>query len=54
MKLTGARIETFLQKPDPAVVAVLFYGPDQGLLRERADRLVSAVTDDPADPFRAS
>lgn len=52
MKLTGARIEAFLRKPDPAVIAVLFYGPDQGLIRERADKLVATVAGDASDPFR--
>jgi DNA polymerase-3 subunit delta len=52
VKLTGARVEAFLRKPDPAVVAVLFYGPDQGLIRERADMLVATVAGDASDPFR--
>ena len=38
--------------PDRAIVAVLLYGPDHGLVRERADRLVSAVAGDANDPFR--
>ena len=54
MKLAGARLESFLRKPDPAVVAALLYGPDHGLVRERADRLVAAAAGDPADPFRVA
>lgn len=54
MKLTGARIEAFVRKPDPAVAAVLIYGPDEGLVRERADRLVEAVAGDAGDPFRVA
>lgn len=52
MKLAGARLESFLRRPDPAIVAALLYGPDHGLVRERADKLVVAVAEDAADPFR--
>jgi DNA polymerase III subunit delta len=40
----------FLANPDPAIRAVLFYGPDAGLVSERAKRLASrlAQRDDPA------
>ena len=54
MKLTAQRIEGFLRRPDPAVIAVLLYGPDQGLVRERADRLVATVAGDVTDPFRVA
>lgn len=54
MKLAPARIAAFLERPDPAIVAVLLYGPDAGLVAERAARLVRAVAGEPADPFRAS
>ncbi len=54
MKLTGAKIESFLRKPDPGVVAVLVYGPDRGLVRERADRLVETVAGTRTDAFRIS
>ena len=30
---------------------MLVYGPDAGLVRERADALVRASVDDPNDPF---
>ena len=33
---------------------VLVYGPDEGLVRERVDRLIGTVLDDPKDPFRLS
>ena len=33
---------------------VLLYGPDQGLVRERVERLIGTVLDDPQDPFRLS
>lgn len=54
MKLAAQRIEDFLRKPDAGVIAVLVFGPDQGLVRERADRLVITVAGDCADPFRVA
>jgi DNA polymerase III subunit delta len=51
MKIAGARVESFLSRPAPAVFAVLLYGPDEGLVRERALRLVRTVLADPKDPF---
>jgi hypothetical protein len=38
MKLASARVEGFLRRPDPEIRAVLLYGPDAGLVRERAER----------------
>lgn len=52
MKISGARIQSFLRKPDPDVRAVLFFGPDQGLVRERARELALNIVDDLGDPFR--
>ena len=54
MKISGSRINQFLRQPDPKVAAVLLFGPDQGLVRERAEELVLTVVDDPEDPFRVS
>ena len=54
MKLTAARINSFLQKPDAAARAVLIYGPDAGLVRERADELAKKIVPDFNDPFRVS
>lgn len=54
MKLQGARIEAFVARPDPRARAVLVYGPDTGLVRERVDRLMRTVVDDPGDPFRVA
>ncbi|HEX5078353.1 MAG TPA: DNA polymerase III subunit delta [Geminicoccaceae bacterium] len=51
MKIAGARVESLLGRPDPALSAVLLYGPDEGLVRERALRVVRAVLPDPRDPF---
>ena len=44
-------IERFVARPDPARPVVLVYGPDAGLVRERADALVRVSVDDPNDPF---
>ena len=54
MKLSGRKIQQFLERPAPDVRAVLVYGPDAGLVRERADGLVRGVAGDVGDPFRVS
>lgn len=54
MKLTGAKVEGFVKSPDPAAKAVLVYGPDTGLVRERVTRLMKTVVADTADPFRVA
>lgn len=52
MKITGARLNRFLQDPDPAIGLALIYGPDRGLVRERVDVLTGSVAGDRDDPFR--
>ncbi|MBL4693451.1 MAG: DNA polymerase III subunit delta [Magnetovibrio sp.] len=52
MKFTGAKVEAFLRSPDPALRIVLFYGPDEGLVRERALQLSKYWVKDLADPFQ--
>jgi len=52
MKITGAKVEGFLRAPDPALRAILVFGPDEGLVRERSQRLAKLVLDDLNDPFR--
>jgi DNA polymerase-3 subunit delta len=49
--LKGKGVDAFLAKRDRTVGAVLIYGPDLGLVRERADRLAALVTPDFKDPF---
>jgi DNA polymerase-3 subunit delta len=39
MKLKTSEIEAFIRKPNPAVRGVLVFGPDDGLVRERASQL---------------
>jgi DNA polymerase-3 subunit delta len=54
VKLAAARIDGFLRRPDPQVRAVLLFGPDAGLVRERADILARAICPDLRDPFRVA
>jgi DNA polymerase-3 subunit delta len=49
--LRGREIDAFLAKPDPGRPIILLYGPDAGLVRERADALLASAVDDPNDPF---
>ena len=49
--LRGREIDSYLARPDPARPIVLLYGPDAGLVRERADALIASAVDDPNDPF---
>ncbi|MBI1197352.1 MAG: DNA polymerase III subunit delta [Phenylobacterium sp.] len=44
-------IERFLAKPDPAIRAVLIYGRDLGVVRDRARQLAAKLVRDPDDPF---
>jgi DNA polymerase-3 subunit delta len=54
VKLAANRIDAFLRRPDPEVHAVLIYGPDTGLVRERADTVARTVCPDLRDPFRVA
>jgi DNA polymerase-3 subunit delta len=54
MKVGPAQAEGFLKAPGETLRAVLLYGPDEGLVRERALGLVRLVAEDPADPFRVA
>ncbi len=54
MKLPAKRVEAFLDHPEPGIRAVIVYGPDAGLVKERTERLVRAVAIDPKDPFRVA
>lgn len=49
--LRGKEIDAFLARPDPGRPIILLYGPDTGLVRERADALLASAVDDPNDPF---
>lgn len=45
------QIDAFLTNPDPETRIVLLFGPDEGLVRERAERLCDAIVPDRHDPF---
>ena len=50
-RLKTAEVEAFVARPDPARPIVLVFGPDAGLVRERAEAIIHASVDDPNDPF---
>jgi DNA polymerase III subunit delta len=52
MKIAPRRVAAFLARPDPEIRALLLYGSDAGLARERADGLARSVCPDLRDPFR--
>jgi DNA polymerase-3 subunit delta len=49
--LKGRGVADYLKAPAPAPGAVLLYGPDSGLVRERADLLAKKLVADFKDPF---
>ena len=51
MKLTAGQIAGFLERPKPDVRVFLFYGPDSGLVYERAKTLASKIVKNVQDPF---
>ena len=44
-------VDAFIAKPNPAQPVMLVFGPDAGLVRERAEALIRASVDDINDPF---
>ncbi len=51
MKISAGAADRFVAQPDAGVAAVLLYGPDQGLVKERAEILGQTVVGDLSDPF---
>lgn len=51
MKIAVSQIESFLRGFQPNQRAVLFYGPDHGLVAERAQAILAKVLPNPEDPF---
>jgi DNA polymerase-3 subunit delta len=45
-------VEARIARVDPRTVIYLVYGPDSGLVSERAKALADKAVDDPADPFQ--
>jgi len=54
MEIKSHAADRFVARPPADLVAALVYGPDQGLVRERATQLAKSVVSDLADPFRVS
>ena len=52
MRLKTAEIDHFIAKPPDTMWIALLYGPDEGLVRERAVTLARTVLPDLKDPFR--
>ena len=49
--LKAADVDAFVARPNPERPIVLLFGPDAGLVHERAEKLINASVDDPRDPF---
>ena len=54
MKFSASQADRFVRAPDPNIRAVLVYGPDAGLVRERAEAIARAVAPELSDPFRVT
>lgn len=54
MKLGWKDIEPFVRKPNPKARAILVYGPDEGLIKERADMMGRSAVADLSDPFNVA
>lgn len=52
VKVQAGRADAFAKSPDTKAQAILVYGPDSGLVRERVEALKKFVLTDDADPFR--
>ena len=52
MELASSRLPAFLKSRDPKVRIFLFFGPDEGLVRELSRSLCLSVVDSLEDPFR--
>jgi DNA polymerase-3 subunit delta len=54
VKVPPRNIDGFVKRPPEDIMAVLVYGPDEGLVRERLNILVKSAVEDPGDPFAVS
>lgn len=54
MKLGWKDIEAFVKNPNAKARAILVYGPDDGLVKERADTMGRSVVADLSDPFNVA
>ncbi len=51
MKIATNQIENIVKNPPAEYIGYLIYGPDEGLVRERAKTIALSVVDDLQDPF---
>lgn len=49
--IKASAVDAFLARPQPDVFAVLIYGPDAGLVAERAEKLARQALEGSDDPF---
>lgn len=49
--IANREIDAYVAKPNPAHAVILIFGADVGLVRERADALITSAVDDVNDPF---
>lgn len=54
VKANRHQIRAALKALEPGIRGVLVFGPDEGLVRERAEMLARQVVEDPSDPFRVA
>lgn len=54
MKLTYRQIDAFVKAPNRAARVILVYGPDSGLVRERAAIIGKSIVEDLNDPFNVA
>lgn len=54
MKVSTAQADRLVKSPPRDLIAALVFGPDGGMVRERAETLLKTVVPDLTDPFRVS
>ena len=54
MKFNTQRFSQYLQEPGSELQAMLIFGTDEGLVRERAGSAAQAIVEDLSDPFRVA
>jgi DNA polymerase-3 subunit delta len=54
MEVKTAQADRFIANPPKTLTAALVYGPDAGLVQERAEKLMKSVVADLTDPFNVA
>jgi DNA polymerase-3 subunit delta len=52
MKLERQSLDRFMSAPSENIAAVFIFGPDEGMVRERANAMTRAILGETDDPFR--